>query len=104
MRISDWSSDVCSSDLPALTVRRAETTVELGSGESFMIAGLMNNRSVGAIDKLPGVGDIPILGTLFKSDSFRRGETELVIVVKIGRASCRERQCQYVSNSGVAVS
>src|SRR3546814_4116687 len=46
-----------------------------------MIAGLMNNRSVGAIDKLPGVGDIPILGTLFKSDSFRRGETELVIVV-----------------------
>ncbi|MBB5706832.1 type II and III secretion system protein family protein [Sphingopyxis panaciterrulae] len=67
--------------VPALTVRRAETTVELGSGESFMIAGLMNNRSVGAIDKLPGVGDIPILGTLFKSDSFRRGETELVIVV-----------------------
>src|SRR3546814_3132191 len=46
-----------------------------------MIAGLMNNRSVGAIDKLPGVGDIPILGTLFKSDSFRRGEAELVIVV-----------------------
>jgi pilus assembly protein CpaC len=67
--------------VPALTVRRAETTVELGSGESFMIAGLMNNRATGAIDKIPGLGDVPILGMLFKSDSFRRGETELVIVV-----------------------
>ncbi|HEX2813008.1 MAG TPA: type II and III secretion system protein family protein [Sphingopyxis sp.] len=67
--------------IPALTIRRTETTVELGSGESFMIAGLMNNRSIGAIDKIPGLGDVPILGTLFKSDSFRRGETELVIVV-----------------------
>ena len=67
--------------IPALTIRRAETTVELGSGESFMIAGLMNNRSIGAIDKVPGLGDVPLLGTLFKSDSFRRGETELVIVV-----------------------
>lgn len=67
--------------VPALTIRRAETTVELGSGESFMIAGLMNNRSIGAIDKMPGLGDVPLLGTLFKSDSFRRGETELVIVV-----------------------
>lgn len=68
-------------EIPALTIRRAETTVELGSGESFMIAGLMNNKSVGAIDKIPGLGDVPLLGTLFKSDSFRRGETELVIVV-----------------------
>lgn len=68
-------------EIPALTIRRAETTVELGSGESYMIAGLMNNRSVGAIDKIPGLGDVPILGMLFKSDSFRRGETELVIVV-----------------------
>ena len=62
-------------------MRRAETTVELGSGESFMIAGLLNNRSIGAIDKMPGLGDVPLLGMLFKSDSFRRGETELVIVV-----------------------
>jgi pilus assembly protein CpaC len=68
-------------EIPALTIRRAETTVELGSGESFMIAGLMNNRTVSAIDKVPGAGDIPILGMLFKSDNFRRGETELVIVV-----------------------
>lgn len=68
-------------EIPALSVRRAETTVELGSGESFMIAGLMSNRSVSALDRTPGLGDVPILGTLFKSDNFRRGDTELVIVV-----------------------
>jgi pilus assembly protein CpaC len=68
-------------DIPALSVRRAETTVELGSGESFMIAGLMSNRTVGAIDRTPGLGDVPVLGSLFKSDSFRRGDTELVIVI-----------------------
>jgi pilus assembly protein CpaC len=68
-------------EIPALSVRRAETTVELGSGESFMIAGLMSNRSIGTLDRTPGAGDIPILGMLFKSDNFRRGDTELVIVV-----------------------
>lgn len=67
--------------IPALTIRRAETTVELGSGESFMIAGLMSNNANNTIDKTPGVGDIPILGSLFRSTAFQRGETELVIVV-----------------------
>ncbi len=67
--------------VPALTIRRAETTVELGSGQSFMIAGLMSNSAQNTIDKTPGVGDIPILGSLFRSTNFRRGETELVIVV-----------------------
>ncbi|TNE34590.1 MAG: secretion system protein [Alphaproteobacteria bacterium] len=67
--------------IPALTVRRAETTVELGSGQSFMIAGLMSNNAQNTIDKAPGVGDVPILGNLFRSRSFRKGETELVIVV-----------------------
>lgn len=67
--------------IPALTTRRAETTVELGSGQSFMIAGLMSNNAQNTIDKAPGAGDIPILGNLFRSRSFRRGETELVIVV-----------------------
>ncbi|MCX7863777.1 MAG: type II and III secretion system protein family protein, partial [Novosphingobium sp.] len=67
--------------VPALTVRRAETTVELGSGQSFMIAGLMSNGSQNSIDKTPGVGDLPILGSLFRSSNFRKGETELVIVV-----------------------
>jgi pilus assembly protein CpaC len=67
--------------VPALTVRRAETTVELGSGQSFMIAGLMSNGAQNSIDKTPGVGDIPIVGALFRSTNFRKGETELVIVV-----------------------
>lgn len=67
--------------IPALTIRRAETTVELGSGQSFMIAGLMSNSSQNSIDKVPGAGDLPIIGNLFRSSSFRKGETELVIVV-----------------------
>jgi pilus assembly protein CpaC len=78
---SEGSIRINGFDIPALTVRRAETTVELGSGESFMIAGLMSNRSVSAIDSTPGLGDVPILGNLFRSDNFRRGDTELVIVV-----------------------
>jgi len=67
--------------VPALTIRRAETTVELGSGQSFMIAGLMSNGSTNTIEKIPGAGDLPILGSLFRSTNFRKGETELVIVV-----------------------
>lgn len=67
--------------VPAITTRRTETTVELGSGQSFMIAGLMSAGSQQAIDKAPGLGDVPILGNLFRSREFRRGETELVIVV-----------------------
>jgi len=67
--------------VPALTVRRAETTVELGSGQSFMIAGLLSNNASHTIEKLPGAGDLPVLGALFKSSSFQKNETELVIVV-----------------------
>ena len=67
--------------IPALTVRRAETTVELGSGQSFMIAGLLRNTTTNDVDKAPFLGDLPILGNLFKSTRFRRQETELVIIV-----------------------
>lgn len=67
--------------IPALTTRSAETSIELGSGESFMIAGLMQNSSQQAIEQIPGVGDMPIIGNLFRSNAFQRGETELVIVV-----------------------
>lgn len=67
--------------IPALTVRRAETSIELGSGQSFMIAGLLSNNAQSTINQAPGVGDIPILGNLFRSSQFQRGETELVIVV-----------------------
>ncbi|WP_425506817.1 type II and III secretion system protein family protein [Sphingomonas rhizophila] len=68
-------------DVPALTTRRAETTVELGSGQSFMIAGLLRNANTNSIDKAPFLGDLPILGALFRSTSYRRAETELVIIV-----------------------
>ncbi|HEY0628375.1 MAG TPA: type II and III secretion system protein family protein [Sphingomicrobium sp.] len=67
--------------VPALTTRRAETTVELGSGQSFMIAGLLKNTSNNNIDKAPVLGDLPIIGALFRSTKFQRQETELVIVV-----------------------
>jgi pilus assembly protein CpaC len=67
--------------VPALTTRRAETTVELGSGQSFMIAGLLRNTNSNAISKAPVLGDLPILGALFRSTKFRRQETELVIIV-----------------------
>lgn len=67
--------------IPALTIRRAETTVELGSGQSFMIAGLLSNNSQDNLKRTPGLGELPVLGNLFKSTSFRKGETELVIVV-----------------------
>jgi pilus assembly protein CpaC len=67
--------------VPALTVRRAETSIELGSGQSFMIAGLMSNNAQNTVKKMPGAGDLPIIGSLFRSTSFQRGETELVIVV-----------------------
>ena len=67
--------------VPALTTRRAETTVELGSGQSFMIAGLLSNNATNSVDKAPGLGDVPILGNLFRSTTYRKGETELVIVV-----------------------
>ncbi len=67
--------------IPALITRRAETTVELGSGQSFMIAGLLKNTNTNDINKAPFLGDLPILGALFRSTSFRRSETELVIIV-----------------------
>ena len=67
--------------VPALTIRRAETTVELGSGQSFMIAGLMSNNAQHTVQKTPGAADVPILGALFKSTNFQKGQTELVIVV-----------------------
>ncbi len=67
--------------VPALTVRRAETTVELASGQSFAIAGLLQDNTTMTGNALPGLGELPILGALFRSDAFQRNETELVIVV-----------------------
>ena len=67
--------------IPSLVTRRAETTIELGSGQSFAIAGLLQNNVTHDINKFPALGDIPVLGGLFRSDRFQRAETELVILV-----------------------
>jgi pilus assembly protein CpaC len=67
--------------IPALTVRRAETTIELGSGQSFAIAGLLERSSIDSTNALPGLGELPVLGSLFKSNDFQRNESELVIIV-----------------------
>ncbi len=68
-------------EIPSLTTRRAETTVELGSGQSFVIGGLLRNSNSNSIARQPGLGNIPILGALFRSTRYRREETELMIVV-----------------------
>ena len=68
-------------ELPALTVRRASTTIELRNGESFAIAGMFQQDYVNAVRQLPWLGDIPVLGTLFKSGRWKRSETELLILV-----------------------
>ncbi len=67
--------------IPALTVRRADTTVELGSGQSFAIAGLLQGQSRFATRALPWLGELPVLGALFRSNKFQRDETELVILI-----------------------
>lgn len=66
--------------IPGFIVRRAETTVEVASGQSFAIGGLLQNSVISEVSKIPGLGDIPILGALARSTAFKRGETELVII------------------------
>ncbi|MBU6497148.1 MAG: type II and III secretion system protein family protein [Rhodospirillales bacterium] len=78
VQISAGNSSI---SIPALTVRRADTTVELGSGQSFAIAGLLSDQTTQNTNALPGLGELPVLGALFRSDSFLRNETELVIIV-----------------------
>jgi len=67
--------------IPALTTRRAATTIELASGQTFAIAGLLQNDLNNNVAKVPGLGDIPVLGELFKSTAYQRNETELVVLV-----------------------
>ncbi len=67
--------------VPGLTVRRAETTVELPSGGSLMIAGLLQQTSKQDVDSLPGMTNLPILGSLFRSRDYLNGETELVVII-----------------------
>jgi len=67
--------------IPGLNVRRANTTVEMPSGGSLMIAGLLEDTSSQDLDALPGIKDLPVLGALFRSRDYQSGETELVVIV-----------------------
>ena len=67
--------------LPALSTRRTETEVELRDGQTFAIAGLMNNTLTNSMSKIPGIGDIPILGLLFRSKAHQKNQTELVVMI-----------------------
>lgn len=68
-------------NVPTFNVRRADTTVELPSGGTLMIAGLIQSESISGLTQLPGVGDIPVVGDLLKSDSFQRSESEVIVMV-----------------------
>jgi pilus assembly protein CpaC len=67
--------------VPAISTRRTETEIELKDGQSFGIAGLMDNRATVQLSKIPGIGDIPILGNLFRSRSINRSDSELMVMV-----------------------
>jgi pilus assembly protein CpaC len=67
--------------IPALSTRRTETEVELRDGQTFAIAGLLNNTLTNSLSKIPGIGDIPILGNLFRSKAHQKNQTELVVMI-----------------------
>jgi pilus assembly protein CpaC len=67
--------------IPALSTRRTETELELGDGQTFAIAGLLNNNMNSTLQKIPGIGDIPILGQLFRSKAAQKNRTELVVMI-----------------------
>ena len=79
--VSDIDPTTTVAGVPGLSTRKAETTVELRDGQSFAIAGLLHNDFQDSIEQVPWLGDIPILGALFRSAEFRQDETELVFVV-----------------------
>lgn len=90
--------------IPALSVRRVETTVELASGQSLVIGGLLRQSMRDAVDKVPGLGDVPLLGALFSSSSYQNDETELIVTVTpyIVRGTRPDEQPQLLAqpNSG----
>jgi len=79
----DFSAGVtiAGTTVPALNVRRTDTSVSLADGESFVISGLINTSNIASVDKFPGLGDIPILGALFRSSQINRDERELLMIV-----------------------
>jgi pilus assembly protein CpaC len=89
MRVKPEVSEISNSNavtlnnfqVPSFITRRAETNVEMASGQTLAIAGLFQRRLQDDIDRVPGIGDLPILGALFRSTRFQRDETELVILI-----------------------
>jgi len=75
------SVTIAGSTVPGLTERQSETTVRLGNGQSFAIAGLLSDKIQSQVDKIPWLGSIPILGALFRSSQYQRQETELLVVI-----------------------
>jgi pilus assembly protein CpaC len=73
--------------VPALSTRRAETEFELQDGQSFVIAGLMDNRVTDIYNKIPGLGDIPVLGNFFRSKSLQKSNSELMVLCTVKRIS-----------------
>jgi pilus assembly protein CpaC len=67
--------------IPALLSRKAETTVEVASGQSFAIAGLLDNQQAQTVNKFPILGDLPVLGNLFRSSEFQNNQSELVVII-----------------------
>jgi pilus assembly protein CpaC len=68
-------------NIPALSTRRMETDIELGEGQSFVIAGLLDDRVTENLSQVPGLAHIPVLGALFKSRSETKAKTELIVIV-----------------------
>jgi pilus assembly protein CpaC len=78
--------------VPALSTRKAETEFELQDGQSFVIAGLMDNRVTDIYNKIPGLGDIPILGNFFRSKSLQKSNSELMVLCTVRRISPNAEQ------------
>jgi pilus assembly protein CpaC len=95
--ISAINFDVMVKDVPGLTKRRAETEVNLRENETLVIAGLMSDESSRNVDKVAGLGDIPILGKLFRSRAFREHQTDLIVFITprfVGAGDARAREIQ----------
>ena len=75
------SVTIAGTTVPAMTVRRIDTVVELEPGQSFVIAGLLDNETTRTLSKIPGLGDIPLLGKLFQSRQIKKSNTELLVIV-----------------------
>ncbi|MGA7080565.1 MAG: type II and III secretion system protein family protein [Terriglobales bacterium] len=78
---------VAGTTIPAISTRKAETEFELQDGQSFVIAGLLDNRVTNTVNKIPGLGDIPILGNFFKSKSIQKSNSELMVLCTVHRVA-----------------